>query len=270
MMSERPLPTTILHPTSLRDEDLTSFQHATALAAAANARLVSFHAAPDGGDVDLPDANLALEAWGSASRVEQQRITRLYADDLTESMLFAASEAKPDLIVATTHLRPEWQRWMREGIPETVAHLTHIPLLYLPIGGHGIIDPATGRFTLRHIIIAAESAEVAMLATRWAAWLMQLVGGAGVVTILHVGDPAALHTTIMPEIPGWQWAIASATPGQLSLEEHIARAVDHERDALLIMPTRSRDSLGDALFGTHTERVLHRIHAPLLSIPIGD
>jgi nucleotide-binding universal stress UspA family protein len=269
-MSDRPLPTTIFHPTSLKAEDYSAFAHATALAAASGARLVSFHAAPDGGEQDIPDANLTLAAWGSSATVVQQRLTRLYCDDIMESLLFAVHKAQPDLIVATTHLRPDWQRWMREGVAETIAHLTHIPMLYLPAGGRGLLDIASGVFHLAHIVIAAESPEIAMQAARWAAWLVQIVGGAGTITVLHIGQPQDMRSTLLPELPGWRWELHTQAPRKLSLEEQIVRVVERERNCLLIMPTRSRNSLADALLGTHTERVLHRLHTPLLSVPIDE
>jgi nucleotide-binding universal stress UspA family protein len=38
--------------------------------------------------------------------------------------------------------------------------------------------------------------------------------------------------------------------------------------SLVVMATRGHDSVLDVLRGSHTDRVLHRAHCPVLSVPV--
>jgi nucleotide-binding universal stress UspA family protein len=58
------------------------------------------------------------------------------------------------------------------------------------------------------------------------------------------------------------------TREQGPLEEAIVDVARAHKACLVVMPTRGHDGLGDALLGSHTERVIREVGCPVLSVPI--
>lgn len=70
-----------------------------------------------------------------------------------------------------------------------------------------------------------------------------------------------------PEVPGWQWKKVNKT-GDV-IRGIVDTASDQEAD-LIVMSTDGRNGFLDALRGSHSERVLHHAHCPLLTVPEGS
>ena len=100
-------PMTIAHATALTAEDRPVFEHALALARAANGRLFSVNART-GSDENrtIPDAARLLADWGcTADHVPHEAMIHTCCDDPIDTLLDALRRVAPDLIVAGTHQR---------------------------------------------------------------------------------------------------------------------------------------------------------------------
>lgn len=259
-------PEIILHTCDLSAGDVQVLEHATMLAWKSGAKLVSVHVGDDASlSQQIPDANDVVRRWNPDAKIEHERIVRSCCDDIIEGILVAVRQTKPHLIVAATHSRPMWKRVLHTSIAEAVADETHIPTMFIPVGGCGALDELHGRFNTSRIVIAAEDTRAVNAAAPWASWLAAQAADRGEVVMLHAGGLKALDDVVIPEIPGWEWRFEEVTAAS-DVANTVAEYVQRP-DTILVMPTHGHDSLLDAMFGSMTERVLHQIKRPLLAVP---
>ncbi len=259
-------PNTILHTCDLSSDDTQALMHATLLAWRAGAKLVSVHAGDDASlSSKIPDANQIVKRWNADATVDHERIVRSCCDDVIEGILVAVKEKQPNLVVAATHTRSLWQRVLRSSVAEAVADETLLPTLFIPIGSCGALDELRGRLNTTRIVIAAQDTPAVNAAAPWASWLASHASETGEVVMLHAGVLEGLDDAIVPEIPGWSWRFEKIEP-TVKIEDAIAEFVASP-ETILVMPTHNHDSLGDAIWGSTTERVLHQIKRPLLAVP---
>jgi nucleotide-binding universal stress UspA family protein len=94
----------IAHATDLTGDDPSAFVHASALAAASSARLITVHGnAPAVGASALPDAAELATRWGRA--ISHERRCHECCDDVADTVLDALRELRPELVVLGTHGR---------------------------------------------------------------------------------------------------------------------------------------------------------------------
>jgi nucleotide-binding universal stress UspA family protein len=119
---------------------------------------------------------------------------------------------------------------------------------------------------LRNILIPVAEAPRAQPAVDAAARLALLLKcPAGTFTLLHAGD--SMPAVQCPAVDGWEWK-KTTTDGDV-----IHAIVDTARSAgadLVVMSTDGRNGFLDALRGSHSERVLQHVPAPLLTVPAGS
>lgn len=252
----------IAHATDLSGDDEAAFLHASALAAASGARLVSVHGdEPATRETRLPDASELAARWGRPIAHERRRLGAAAddADTVPDAVLGALRALRPALVVLGTHGRHGLAALLRGSVEEAIARNLDVPALVVPDHGRGFVDPATGTIALQRILIpAGDVAE----ATRGLAAARSLLALAGVIgarlELVHIGhdDPrlADLGVPVIRE--------------QGQLEEAILDVAHAFRDDLIVMPTRGHDGLGDVLRGSHTEHVIRQAECPVLSVPI--
>jgi nucleotide-binding universal stress UspA family protein len=257
-------PLTFAHATALNAEEQHIFEHALALAAAADARLVSVHAR-DVGDEDMtaPDAGRVLEGWGSDRQVTHETMFHSCCDDPIDTLLDALRRVAPDLIIAGTHQRSGAARLLAGSQCEAILRNVTQPTLVFPYGARPLVGD-DGRLSLRKIVIPIGDEASAKTALTRAVWIADLVGTKELeLELLHVGDAADIPEVTPPEHAGWTARVHNV---QGDVVEAVAAAASDA--CLLVMATRGPDSLKDSLFGTHTERVLRNTHCPVLITPI--
>jgi nucleotide-binding universal stress UspA family protein len=255
----------IAHTTDLSDDDDPAFEHAVALCSTQAARLASVHAcvgpAPER---EIPSAAALLSRWGlSERRIDHERIMHECCDDVTDTLLDALAKLAPQLVVCATHARAGFDRLLAQSIAEGVARNTNAATLLLPLGGRRFVDSKTGAIELGRVLVPAGDAREAQQALDAAARLAALAEVEAVeAVVLHVADgrPAP-----RPEPrPRLRVSYRSATG---PLDEAILEAAAALDPALVVMVTHGHDGVGDVLFGSHTERVLHQCQRPLLWVP---
>jgi nucleotide-binding universal stress UspA family protein len=233
----------IVHATDLTGDDVAAFHHAAALAAASGAPLVTLHGTAGTADPSrLPDAAPLAARWGRA--IAQERLCHECCDDAADTVLDAIRRIGPRLIVAGTHARHGLAALVAESVAEAVARNAAAPTLIVPNHVRGFVDPATGGIDLQRVLVPAATDEDAARGREAAHALAALAGTSASIEVLHV--------------PGG--GIADA----------IVNAARTRRACAIVMTTRGHDGLGDALFGSHTERVIRDVDCPVLVVPTGD
>jgi nucleotide-binding universal stress UspA family protein len=249
----------IAHATDLTGDDEGAFVHATALAAAGGARLVTIHGNPAKvTEADLPDAAALAARWGRS--VAHERRCHDCCEDVADTVLDALHGLRPDLVVVGTHGRHGFAALVRGSVGETIARNLDVPVLVVPDGIGGFVDPATGAIELGRVLIPAGDRADAERGIDAARALIALAGAREAeLEILHVGS---VDPSIAP--PG-----VTVTRVQGDLDQMIPSAAQARHASLIVMATRGHDGVGDVLFGSHTERVIHQSTCPVLSVPIG-
>jgi len=255
---------TIAHATALSSEDALPFEHGVALAHRSGATLCSVHA---GGEppTAIPSAQEILTRWKVDTPLDHQRVVHECCDDPVDTVLDALRKVAPDLVVCATHQRSGVLRIFADSRAESLAENLSVPTLLFPIGAPGFVSSSDGTVTLKRIVIPIGDVESARAAVAKAAWIGDLLGADELdLELLHVGEGRAPRVDV-PLHAGWTWRF---TQDEGALDDVVDQHSGAEGGCLIVMATRGRDSLEDALLGSHTERVLRRTHAPLLMVPL--
>lgn len=256
----------LVHATDLRPGGGVAFAHAVALARDAGASLVTVHACIDGAtERPMPEASAVLAQWGSSGTVEHRAIRHTCCDDPVDTLLDFLRREPVDLLILATHQVGGFRRVLHDSVSEAVARNAHLPTLFVPFGGPGFTDAATGAVRVRTVIVPAGTAADAWPALTLLGRLADAAGWPRVeVIVLHVGDGAAPDLSTIPAHP----RLALRTehrPG--GLVPGIVSACDEYGADLVAMTTRGHDGLLDVILGSNTERAMHAVACPLLAVP---
>ncbi|HEU4732952.1 MAG TPA: universal stress protein [Kofleriaceae bacterium] len=244
----------IAHASDLTGDDAAAFLHAAALARNGS-RFLTIHAG-NGGEAPSPTASELAARWGRPIDHELRRVER--EDDVSDSVLEALRQLRPDLVVVGTHVRHGLTAWLRGSVGEAIARNLEMPVLVVPNQSRGFVDPATGELDLHRILVPAGNAHDGRRGVEAARRLAWIAGAAAGMEIVHAG----------PDDPGLESLGLTITRITGVLEHAIVEAARARDACLIVMPTRGHDGLGDLLLGSHTERVIHETSCPVLSVPI--
>lgn len=247
---------TIAFTTDLSGDDRTAFVHACAIAAASGSRLVTIHAnAPAELAAKLPDAAPLAAQWGTP--IEHRRVCHECCDDVTDTLLDAIRGFAPQLVICGTHARRGFAALVRSSIATALARNVEMPALIIPNDAAGFVDPATGRFTLRELIVPAGTRDEAVRGIAAARSLAALIGIPDLpIEVVHAG-----LTELAVEDLGVPVIRKAGT-----IESAIVAAARERANAAIVMVTRGHDSVHDVLAGSHTEHVIRDVHVPVLSV----
>jgi nucleotide-binding universal stress UspA family protein len=247
----------IAHATDLTGDDAAAFIHASALAAASAARLVTVHGNAARDSVSqLPDAAELAKRW--ARPIDHVRMCHECCDDVEDTVIDAMHKLKPGLVVLGTHARHGLRAILHASVGAAIARNLGVPALIVPNQSRGFVDAATGAIDLHRILIPAADAIQARRGVAAARSLLALVGVTDTeLEIVHVGDddPAIAELGV------------PITRASSDVETAISRVARERRVCLIVMPTRGHDSVGDVLLGSHTEHVIRDADCPVLSVP---
>lgn len=275
--ADRPRPITVVHATALTSVDEVPRQHAVAIVAAAGGKLFSVHTTdvlqPN---VEIPDALALLRTWAhnrgmsteEIGSVEYQRILRHGREDPNTLLLEAIAELKPDLVVAGTRARHGVDLAIMGSTAQALARHANVPVLLLPAGHRGFVDPDTGELRLHKILVPMGDPQAAQAAIDGAVRLAELTGEhKGELVLVHVGDEADAPGVTLHGGLGWgrRWVQAKG-----SVVHEVLELAEAEHADLVVMASRGRDSLLDSVLGSHTERVLRHSPCAVLTIPMNE
>jgi len=259
--------TTIVHTTDLLDHDRPAFEHGIALALTSGASLVSLHASRSGeGPEKMPDAEEVMRRWGrEPSAIHYDARVHSCFDDVVDTVLDGLRQIGPSLVVATPHERGVLGKLLGGSRAEAIAHNVSAPVLLFPANTRGFIDPDDGSSTLAQVIVPFGDPEAGQVALKRVEWIAEMAGIEQIdVVVLVVGDNAKAPS--LDHIP----VSRARLRVELAPGSNVATAVAERsaENSLVVMATRAHDSVLDVLRGTHTDRVLHQVGCPILSVRI--
>jgi nucleotide-binding universal stress UspA family protein len=258
---------TIAHATEMGPDDAVAFEHGVALARATGGRLYSVNASGASAEgPSLPDAAEVLARWGDdQASIDHEAVVHGCCDDVVDTLLDALRRIGPDLVIAGTHQRSGFDRMLGGSAAEALAGNSPRPTLIFPQGTAGFVA-GNGAISLRRIVVPAGDGEAANRGLERALWLGQMVGAEQLeIVLLHVGDASDPLPLPMIERDGWSVTRRDASG---SVEDAIIGAA--EQACVVVMATRGHDSAGDALFGSHTDKVLRRVSCPMLVVRVDE
>jgi len=269
----------ILLATDFSEAAEAAFEHALALALSHGADLTLLHAGPESGsDVpwdSFPHVRETLARWGRRPEDGADGFRRAWGIGVSKrsvrtrhpvsGILETAEDLDPEVVVLA---RRATQGWGRGSVSAETARRAAAPVLIVPEGARGFVDPATGAVRIARVLAAVDRRPDPRPALSEARRLAHLGAPAAAtpveVELLHVGDPADA-----PEISGALLPAARLTrrsmPGEPA-DVIAARAEEIDAD-LVLLACEGRRGLLDVLFGSTTEQVLARATRPVLAIP---
>ena len=275
-----PLLGNILHPTDFSEASRTAFHHALRAALIAKSGFTLLHVATgDEGEVmDFPGVRETLERWGVLPKGSLRsaipelgiRVKKVVASPRApvEAVLRYMEDHPVDLIVLATQYHEGRIAWLSHSVATPIARDAGQMTLLIPEGDVGFVSAEDGSVSLTNILVPIADSPSPQTAIEAAARLVaRLECPAGTFTLLHVGKEEAMPEVRIPDVPGWKWKTATRTG------DVVRGIVDtaHEVGAdLVVMSTDGRNGFLQALRGSHTERVLREVPAPLLAVPAGS
>jgi len=259
---------TIAHAAALTPEDVVPFEHSVALARASGAKLFSVHAKGAGdGDKRPLDASDVLTRWRADPKgIEYDAIMHECCDDPVNTILDALTKLELDLVIAGTHQREGLLRALVGSVAEAISHNVTVPTLLLPLGHPGFVSSGTGAIEINRILVPVGDEEGGLAALAAAERLVEMADVDDVdLVLLHVGDLDDAPEIEVSNKDRWASVRSFVAVGAKIEQAILSRA---ERASLVVMASRGHDSIGDVLLGSHTDRVLHRVKCPVLSVPV--
>lgn len=269
----------ILHATDLSPDGGLAFAHSLKLALAARGDFLIVHTAADrdlaGAEWEaFPGVRQTLSKWGllpgdaPKSAVGEQLGVNVRKIDIPDGetshgIQGLVEKYAIDLVVVGSETRDGVGRWLHPSIAESVARETHLPTLFLPVGGHGFVEAEDGAVRLRNILIPVDRAPDAGNAVAMARDLADMLGAdQALFHLLHVGGD--WPPTAIP--PALETRVRKIEGAGSVVERIIDTATVLDAD-LIVMATHGHDGILDALRGSTTEQVLRRTGRALLAVP---
>ena len=282
MKSRIPLVGSVLHPTDFSDASNQAFAHALALSVIRQTKLTILHIGKGiGKDVDwddFPQVRKTLERW---RLLDPDSPRSAVFDELSVSVSkhvergsspvrvtrrFLAGRPH-DLIVLSTEGSKSGPDWLHRSDAEAIARSSGAMTLFVPSrASRGIVSLEDGDLNLKSILVPIDGKIGATAAIEFARRAAEIIGDGDVlITIFHVGEQIP-PIRELPEGSGWA---CQSLLGDGEPNESILAAADKLEANLIVMTTNGRDTLGQALQGSITERVIRKANCPVLAVPAG-
>ena len=267
----------ILHPTDFSHGSQIAFAHALRLAVAAQGSLSILHVDKERRPPNwskYPSVRDQLAVWGmlpeEASRTDVVHLgvsiskASVGGETPADGVLQYLEKHPADLIVMATHQRHGIDRWLHETVAGKVNSRTDGATLFIPFGITGFVDEASGKCSLRRILLPVDDLPDPQPAIEIVCDLVRtLCDDVCEVDLLYVGDPANQHALPLPNEQKIRWKWLSRVGGVV---EVILQVAEEEKADLIVMTTSGRHGFLDALRGSTTEQVLEHARCPIMAV----
>ncbi|MFN6116347.1 MAG: universal stress protein [Flavobacteriales bacterium] len=268
----------IFHPTDLGSGSDRAFLHALRIAVNTRSAITIMHVADNDGQTDwseMPGVRSTLAKWGLIGDAHDMeglqklgvgvRKVILDGGDPVGACLEYLEEHPTDLVVMAAHGNEGGRQWFRRKVATPLARGAGEPTLFVPYQGKGFLEVATGKVSVRRVLVPVTMDPHPKNAIEMAYRLITaLEQQNGVLTLLHVGDEASAPHIELPSLAGWK-VEQVVRPGEVvGTIVHMAEAIDAD---VVVMATKGRDGFLDALRGTQTEQVVRSVSCPVLAVP---
>ena len=270
----------VLHPTDFSEGSKVAFNHALKAALTSKSELTLLHVCTDGTSewADFPGVRETLERWqllplnSPRSAVAQLGIDvrKIVArkSDPVEAVLGYLEVHPAELIVLATHQREGRVRWLDKSVAEPVARRAEELTLFIPGDSEGFVSGDDGSVSLRKILIPVAMSPRPQPSLDAAVRLVTGLGcPSGTFSLVHVGQANTMPAVRCPDVKGWEWKKELRSGNVIQTIVDTSNEIDAD---LIVMATDGRNGFLDGLRGSHSERVLRLIRAPLLTVPVFD
>jgi nucleotide-binding universal stress UspA family protein len=278
---DAPFVDSVFHPSDFTEASANAFAHALAIALLRKTRFTILHAGSDYLAEDewtkFPGVRATLARWGLQKpgslrsemfqdlSIRVKKVNVRSRSPLVATLDYLDKHAT-DLIVLATEGRVGLPRWIRPSVAERLAERSGTMTLFVPNSTPGFVALEDGEISLRRIVVPVDhdpSPEAAILYAARAAALMS--DSRVAITLLHIGDAAEMPKL---ELPGVASCVFETSTRSGAVVEGILEVARESAADLIVMPTRGREGILDALRGSVTEQVLRRAECPLLAVPM--
>ncbi len=273
-----PIIESVLHPTDFSEGSKVAFHHALKAALLSKSELTLLHVCTDGTSelADFPGVRETLERWQLLPKnspkaavgqlgIDVRKIVARKSDPV-EAVLGYLEMHPAELIVLATRQREGRVRWLEKSVAEPVARHAEELTLFIPGDSAGFVSSDDGSVRLSRVLIPIAISPRPQPALDAAA---RLVSGlrcpSGTFTLVHVGQANTMPTVRCPEVAGWEWKKALRSGNVIQTIVDTSNEIEAD---LIVMATDGRNGFLDGLRGSHSERVLRLIRAPLLTVPV--
>lgn len=271
----------ILHPSDFTAASELAFAHALKLATCARAKFTMVHTETAIGEkIDwsaFPGVRSTLAAWGlldpdsPPEAVFEKLGLSVRKVDVVDSnpahgILRFLHSHPADLVVLASRRREGLSSWLRGSVAEPIAREASLPVLFLPEGCVGFVDPATGASRLHRVLVPLDHrprAEPALACVRALAQLLE--PGLVELKLLHVGREASQPPVRC--VDEASFPVERLTRQGAITETILETARELDAD-LIAMATEGRHGILDTLRGSTSEQVVRRAPCPVLAVPI--
>ena len=265
----------ILVTTDFSLESERAFYHALAFAVARQARLTVLHTGSESRSSvpwdRFPSVRETLTAWGllppgaardAVSDILNIGVTKMAMrdDDPRQGITDYLRKHPTDLLVMATEGRTGLARLFNSSVAETVSYQTKSHTLMLPKGGHGFVDPGSGKTDLKRILCALDPQRDPRPALAYLKqWLPALGGSDMDILVLQTCEPDQAMEMILPQTADIRWRQESRS-GEL-IETVVSAAREMEAE-MVVMTTHGPLGLRERMRGSRTDRVLRDLWLP--------
>jgi len=224
----------------------------------------------------MPTVREVLSRWGvlepGSTYVDFERLhvrvcpVTVTGDDPATALRTELGKRGPDLLVVGNQDRSWLERLLFGSIGEDIVRGTGMPSLFIGENARPLVDVSTGSADIARILIplTPELAHQPLMDVLHR-FLVTMDVGRILVTFLYCGSRDDLPWLSLPVRPDWVYT-TDIRRGPV-VDAILACAIEREVD-LIAMATRGHDSPLDTVFGSRTERVIHRASVPVLVVPL--
>lgn len=281
MNSEIPFIRSVLHTTDFSEASHRAFAHALAIALLRQTELTILHVSDNGRDdvpwSEFPEVRKTLERWNLLEPGSpRSAVAEQFSVDVSKvaakgnrpvgaTLRFLEGRPHDLIVLATEGGGKSKSDWLHSSSAEGIRSGSGAMTLFVPADSEReLVSLDTGDLNLKRILLPVDTSIDPGPAIEFASRAADVMGdGDVVITLLHVGDT-------MPAMPAPEknprWTFETDLRSGDVPPTILAAAAEHRAD-LIIMTTNGRDTLGQAVRGSTTERVLRAAKCPVLAVP---